>query len=453
MKGSSAIAATILSRRLRILIASGITALTLLTPSANARADVSDLTEEDRACLKCHDKPGLAKTLANGEKFALHVSGKAYAASVHNENSCEDCHDSIDADTHGKKPGAFKSRHELALAMKDSCQDCHKKKFKEYDDSIHAALIRDGSTKAPLCSSCHNPHTVQADSKDAPMADTPCASCHEDIFNAYSKDVHGLERAAKGKAAPICADCHQAHNVKAASLGEGVRGACVTCHDKVVQSHETWLPNAQRHFAAISCPACHSPGAKRRVNLRLYNGADQRQVSEKTGVPQFVKRTRDADLANVGLDERALWSLLKDLNEGDGGGNTRLRGRLEVSSAVEAHQLGEKSTAVKDCDSCHRAGAEAFQSVILTVAGPDGRPLRHGVQKDVLISPTSVRSVSGFYAIGSTRIKLLDYLLVLVVLGSLSVPIVHMSLRWMFRRAMEKREAEKATAERTRDEA
>jgi hypothetical protein len=91
--------------------------------------------------------------------------------------------------------------------------------------------------------------------------------------------------------------------------------------------------------------------------------------------------------------------------------------------------------------------------VILTVAGPDGRPLRHGVQKDVLISPASVRSVSGFYAIGSTRIKLLDYLLVLVVLGSLSVPIVHMTVRRMFKRALEKREAERAAAQKTRDQA
>ena len=71
----------------------------------------------------------------------------------------------------------------------------------------------------------------------------------------------------------------------------------------------------------------------------------------------------------------------------------------------------------------------------------------------MLVSPASVRSVSGFYAIGSTRIKLLDYLLVLVVLGSLAVPIVHMTVRWLFKRAMEKREAEKAAAAKSGDQA
>lgn len=446
MKGSSAISAPLLPPCLRFSILAGITALSLLGPGTCPAAELSDLTDEDRACLKCHDKPDIAKTLANGQRLSMQVSGKAYVASVHNENSCEDCHDSIDADTHGKKPSPIRSRRELAIGMKDSCNDCHRKKFREYDDSIHAALVRDGSAEAPVCSSCHDPHTVRKATKDAPIAHTPCASCHENVFQAYSKDVHGLERAAKGKAAPICGDCHQTHNVKAASLGAGVKGACMSCHEDTVQSHEKWLPNAKRHFDAISCPACHVPGAKRRVNLRIYDGAEQRQLAEKTGVPHFMRLTRDASQSSAGLDERALWSLLKELNEDEGGGNTRLRGRLEVSTAIEAHQLGEKSTAIRDCHTCHRAGAEAFQSVILTVAGPDGRPLRHGVQKDVLISPTSVRSVSGFYAIGSTRIKLLDYLLVLVVLASLSLPIVHMTVRWLFKRAIEKREAERAAA-------
>ena len=63
-----------------------------------------------------------------------------------------------------------------------------------------------------------------------------------------------------------------------------------------------------------------------------------------------------------------------------------MRGRLEVRSGVEAHQISEKSKAIKDCNVCHQAGAEPFQSVTLTIAGPDGRPMRHGVQKDVLNS-------------------------------------------------------------------
>lgn len=278
----------------------------------------------------------------------------------------------------------------------------------------------------------------------APLSATPCAKCHENIFKAYSQDVHGQERSLNGKVAPICADCHQAHAVKAASLGDGIKDACLSCHDNAVDAHKDWLPNAERHFAAISCPACHAPTAQRRVNLRLYDDVAKHQISEKTGVPRFEKRARAADAKNVGLDERALWSLLKEFNQD--GGETSLRGRLEVRSGMEAHQLSEKSKAIKDCNTCHQAGAEPFQSVTLTIAGPDGRPLRHGIQKEVLNSLVSMESMGGFYAIGGTRIKLLDNLLVLVLLAGVSGPLAHMAIKWLFRSAREKREAEKASA-------
>ena len=72
--------------------------------------------------------------------------------------------------------------------------------------------------------------------------------------------------------------------------------------------------------------------------------------------------------------------------------------------------------------------------------------MRHGVQNEVLNSLTSMDSVRGFYAIGSTRIKLLDYLLILVVLGAASVPLVHMTIKRLFKGVREKLEAERLAA-------
>ena len=127
---------------------------------------------------------------------------------------------------------------------------------------------------------------------------------------------------------------------------------------------------------------------------------------------------------------------------------TTLRGRLEVRSGVEAHQISEKEKAISDCNVCHKAGAVAFQSVSLTIAGPDGRPIRHAVQKEVLTSLLATESIRGFYAIGSTRIKLLDILLVLVVLGAASVPLGHMTVKRLFKGVREKRDAERRAAAR-----
>ena len=446
MKNLLAPGTTIMPRKRWRGFLAGLLALGLTVPLTMARAADVELSKEDAACLKCHDKEGEAKKLENGEILSLHISTKAYLESRHNETSCEDCHDSIDAKTHGKTKAVIKSKREYALTMKDACLTCHKKPATQYQDSVHATMVKEGSDKAPLCSNCHNPHTVKSVKLVTPIAETPCASCHEDIFKAYAGDVHGLERAAKGKIAPLCSDCHKAHDVKAASLGDGVKDACIACHKEAVAEHKDWLPNTERHFAAISCPACHAPTAHRRVNLRLYDGKAGQQVAEKSGVPQFERLAQAADVTNVGLDERALWSMLKEFNQDGVDNKTTLRGRLEVRSGAEAHQLSEKSKAIKDCKTCHQAGAAAFQSVSLTIAGPDGRPLRHGVQKDVLSSLTSMGSVRGFYAIGATRIKLLDYLFVLVLVGSISVPLVHMTVKWMFRRVRAKVEAERRAA-------
>ena len=434
------------SRATSKLILAGILAIALSSVGLTAHAAEGEMSKESKACLSCHDKDDLSKTLESGEVLSLNVSTKAYTESMHKKTDCEDCHSNLDSKTHGKTKTAIKSKREFALGMRESCRDCHKKKAVEYDDSVHAALIKAGSKKAPLCTDCHNPHTVRSAKVVGPIAETPCAKCHEAIFKAYSKDVHGLERIAKGISAPLCAGCHQAHAVKAASMGEGVKDACLACHKEAVNQHKDWLPNTALHFEAISCPVCHAPDAQRRVNLRLYDSTAKRQVAEKTGVPKFEKRTDTADAKDMGLDERALWSLLKEFNQDGGDGKMLLRGRLEVRSGVEAHQLSEKSKAIKDCNTCHQQGAAAFQSVSLTIAGPDGRPLRHGVQNEVLNSLTSMESVRGFYAIGSTRIKLLDYLLVLVLLGASSVPLVHMTIKRLFKGVREKLEAERLAA-------
>ena len=392
----------------------GVAALAFSIFSAPAWAADDAISKEDQACLSCHVKPGLEKKFANGETLSLTIPAKAYAESVHN-SACGDCHSDLDAATHPAEKTAFAGKREFVVKQVEACATCHQKKVTEYETSVHAALLRDGSKAAPACSDCHNPHAVQPRTGVEPITAVVCRNCHEKIFEAYAGSTHGKARVTKGKVAPLCADCHRAHDVTAASLGDRMKDTCLACHKDTVDLHKAWLPNTERHLDAISCPACHSPAAQRRVNLRLYDGVAKQQISEKTGVPQFEKLAKAADTSGEGLDARALWSLLKGFNQEGSDSKTVLRGRLEVRSGVEAHQMTDKSNALKDCDTCHRAGAAPFQSVTVTIAGPDGRPLHYGAQKEVLNSLISMESVGGFYAIGGTRIKLLDTLLVLVL--------------------------------------
>lgn len=428
-----------------VLAFSGTQALAQDDDEEDESSEVIELEEEDLACLKCHDDPTLETKFESGEVLSLHISTKDFLGSMHNENSCADCHYEIDIEDHGEGQSTIASKRELGVSMGDSCRDCHKKKYREYDDSVHALLIAEGNEKAPMCADCHNPHTVTSWELAEPAAAMPCGKCHEDIFKAAAKDVHGLAQGQSETQAPVCSGCHKAHGVKAASLGSGIRDTCLDCHDDAAAKHKIWLPNSERHFEAISCPVCHAPTAERRVNLRLYDGVgkDQRQMLEKTGVPQFIKRAKAADANEVGLDDRELMGLLQEFTKDAGATKTIVRGRLEVSSGVAAHQLADKSKAISDCKMCHQAGAEPFQSVILSMAGPDGRPLRHEVRKEVLNSLFSIDSVKGFYVLGSTRVKLLDYLLVLVVVGIAAGLFLHIVARWLFRRAREKNQAKK----------
>ncbi|HJV62595.1 MAG TPA: cytochrome c3 family protein [Albitalea sp.] len=418
-------------------------ALSMLGLAAHAAEPKKEgLSKEDKACLECHAKPTLEKTLGNGEKLSLHVAEKAYADSVHGSGGCDGCHSEIDAKDHGKDKKAIASKREESLAMTETCRDCHKKVFKQYDDSVHAALVREGNKDAPVCSDCHNPHATKSTKGGDHTTAASCQACHKEVVTAYAASVHGQS----SDEALDCKDCHRTHSIKVASSSDHLKGECLSCHRDTAATHTAWLPNAERHLETITCSACHSPDAKRRVNLSLYEGEAKPAGAADTGVPQFMKLTRVADSADNGLNMRALWSLLQEFNHRDGQAKSVLHGRLEVQSGVDAHRLAAKGHAVKACDTCHRAGAEPFQSVTVTMTGPDGRPLRQAARKGLLNSVESIESVGGFYAIGGTRIKLLDTLLLMALAAGIGIPMAHLSVKLISRRAREREAAAQAAA-------
>jgi hypothetical protein len=107
---------------------------------------------------------------------------------------------------------------------------------------------------------------------------------------------------------------------------------------------------------------------------------------------------------------------------------------MEVSTGVEAHRLAPRSEAVRSCDSCHQGGANGFQNVTVSITTPDGRKQRFNADKKVLSSVVSVDSVGDFYAPGGTRIRLLDGLLLLALVGGLAIPVGHIALGKYLRR-------------------
>lgn len=408
-------------------------AFVLLLAGISAPAAAASASADDAQCLACHAMPGLAMPLTGGGTVSLQIAGDRFAQSVHSAIGCSGCHADISLATHPASVKPVASKRDFSIVMAQTCRTCHTEQSQQWNTSVHAALVREGDANAPICTSCHAPHAVMKGAATA-MDTVPCKTCHGAIFTAYSGSVHGVLRGGGVTQAPLCFSCHGAHAVHVPSEMLGLKDVCLGCHKAAIATHRTWLPNVELHFDVVSCPACHVPQAQRRVNLVLYNNTTRKTALQPVGVPEFASPGDSPKTTRPGLDPATLFTVLQALNRPGVEDKTVIKGRLEVSTAVEAHEITAGKAAISDCSVCHRQGANAFQSVVVSVAGPAGIPVAYGASNAVLSSAVSLQSIGGFYAIGGTRITFLDVLFVLALLGGIGGPVVHLLVRWVFRR-------------------
>ena len=362
----------------------GCAVIMLLIAGMLAPASAAVLSAGDQQCLACHGMTGLEMPLTGGGTLALHIDGEHFAPSVHSALGCTGCHADINLASHPASVRPVASRRAFSIAMSQQvCGTCHSSEFQRWGESVHAALVREGNPTAPVCTDCHSPHTMIKGAA-ASMDTVPCKTCHDTIFAAYATSVHGVLRKGGLAAAPLCFNCHGAHDIGVPSAGAGRRDVCLGCHTEALASHRSWLPNVDLHFTVVSCPVCHTPQAQRVVDLTLYNSATQKEIPRPTGIPEFESLPESPTAARPGMDAATLMTLLGTLNRADVRGTTSIRGRLEVRTGIEDHQIAFAAKAISNCDTCHREGSAAFQSVEVSVAGPAGMPISYGVNKDVL---------------------------------------------------------------------
>ena len=387
-------------------------------------------------CLTCHSR-SLTLQRPDGTAMELAVDVAKLRASVHPDHDCSDCHDGFSTSAH--PAGATGDGGQRAIAAANTCARCHDDKLRQAEGSVHFTLLRSGMKGAPGCTDCHSAHEVAPKERFATIAGTPCRTCHAQIFAAYSGSMHGKARASGDHFdAPLCSDCHRAHDVQGSARPELVRAACIGCHPTAAALHAVWLPNATLHLGAISCAACHAPQAERVVALRLVEVGTGRTLTEREVGELLGGDVRAAfDPAGSGMSGLNLWSSMRRLESLRQSSASRLDivGRLEVVRGIDAHRLADKSGAVRACESCHTNGSTAFDRVALTLARDDGRPKRFDASQGMLTDSASVMSVHGFHALGATRHIVLDWLLVLAVAGGLAVVAIHLTFRLRAARA------------------
>jgi len=413
--------------------------LQAVAPAVKAAEDQEEIANPDLKCLKCHSK-NLSKKLEDGDKMSLHIDGAAFASSVHNEIGCTGCHQDVPNVKHPSRQPIATLRA-YSVARNEICSECHETQHEDYKQSIHANLVGQGNVNAPVCSDCHGAHSIQSRKGSEPVNGEPCSNCHEDIHQAYAKSVHGRARTEgnlirnKAIRAPFCSDCHQAHRILALADTEYLVPICIDCHEGARLAHEQWLPNAAMHMKSVGCAVCHAPQAELRVNLQLYDRVLGVPVKQTLSDAEVQKILGEVDTDGNGLDPLELWKLMLNVDTRAQSTNIRLRGRLEVSSRVDAHRLAASTEAIRSCENCHQDNAEAFQNVTVSINRPDGRKETYKADRKVLSSPISVDSVGSFYAPGGTRIKAFDVLLVLALVFGPAIPLGH----WAWGRYLRKK--------------
>jgi hypothetical protein len=187
----------------------------------------------DGFCMDCHGNPELSMTFPNGDVLSLYLDGEGFRHSVHGTRlACADCHQRNMTVPH-KVPNV-QSRRQLALVEYEVCKRCHFENYTRTLDSMHFDAMAEGKEEAPICTDCHSAHNVIRLTESHPQIAATCSACHEDIANEYQESVHGTALAEDANPdVPVCITCHGVHNISSAttaSFRQASVDLCATCH-------------------------------------------------------------------------------------------------------------------------------------------------------------------------------------------------------------------------------
>lgn len=200
-------------------------ALLWVALAAPTRADVAQGSE---SCLDCHGAEGMTMTLPDGTEMSVTVDAESWKKSVHGASlACTDCHADISDYPHPER--TYPTRRAYTLATYEACKQCHFEHYTRTLESIHYTLLAKGDRSAPVCVDCHGAHDVSRPAEPRGRISETCSQCHEGVFKEWSGSVHGKASADT----PVCTDCHSAHSIqdpRTRQFGLRTPEMCGKCH-------------------------------------------------------------------------------------------------------------------------------------------------------------------------------------------------------------------------------
>jgi predicted CXXCH cytochrome family protein len=115
-----------------------------------------------------------------------------------------------------------------------ACQKCHAANYEKAQDSMHAQVAEAGNLDAPVCTDCHGAHNVRPPDEPRAHISTTCGQCHTEINQEYSQSIHGSVLLGEDNPdVPVCTDCHGVHNIqdpRTAQFRVETPDLCAGCH-------------------------------------------------------------------------------------------------------------------------------------------------------------------------------------------------------------------------------
>jgi len=267
--------------------ASGI--LTCVSCHTAHATQVSKEAVSQNGCFKCHTNTKLFDGVraANGKPLTSLV--QSYDHSIHAESlkktgrgaTCIDCHGAHTIKTASDMTSPVNRANIVA-----TCGKCHGNVEERYLNSSHGKAFKNGLSVAPVCTDCHNEHSIDSISDpNSPVSrgnePNVCLNCHlgnkevlkltgvsPEFLESIKHSVHLVALSKGNLKAATCSDCHGTHDMlpagdpKAQIFKNNIPATCGKsgCHENVAAKysagiHGTALANGNKD--APVCTDCH----------------------------------------------------------------------------------------------------------------------------------------------------------------------------------------------------
>ena len=273
---------------------------------------LSRLTET-KTCAACHQQAV--------EEYQKSIHGQSRKSGSTEAATCSSCHGNVHAILAKTNPQS-PTYH---LNLPRTCAQCHANPelakryniptgnvYQLYMDSIHGrAISKSGLLVAANCSSCHGVHNIQPPADPGSRvhrANVPetCGFCHAGILSVYRESIHGRQFAAGLFTAPVCTDCHTAHEIRPVETEAwklDVIEECGTCHSESLRTfRDTYHGQVTSlGFTRVArCSDCHGaheilPSRDRRSTVHTANLVNTCQKCHPTATANFARYDPHAD--------------------------------------------------------------------------------------------------------------------------------------------------------------